>query len=121
MTQRQIDFEKQAHNDAVNQLEQELVKAKQKAYFSSTLQARETIKHLLLPMASDLLVFIEDIAKGKATTTADAVFAPELMEFLKFINPEHVTVVLLKSILDLYWAFEMPTMSRVSNFIGGRL
>jgi len=121
MTQRQIDFEKQAHNDAVNQLERELVKAKQKAYFSSTLQARETIKHLLLPMASDLLVFIEDIAKGKATTTADAVFAPELMEFLRFINPEHVTVVLLKSILDLYGAFERPTMSRVSNFIGGRL
>ena len=121
MTQRQIDFEKEAHRDAINQLERDLLKAKQKAYFSSTLQARETIKHLLLPMASDLIVFIEDIAKGRATTTADAVFAPELMEYLKFINADHITVVLLKSILDLHGSFDRPTINRVSNFIGGRL
>ena len=121
MTQRQIDFEKQAHVDAINQLERDLTKAKQKSYFSSTLQARETIKHLLIPMSDDLLIFVENIAKGRSTTTADAAFAPELMEYLRFINAEHITVVLLKSILDLYGAFDKPTMSRVSNFIGSRL
>jgi len=121
MTTRQELFEKQSHIDAVRKLEQDLYKAKQRNYYSSTLQSRETIKSLTLPMAADLDKFINDIAQGRATTTADAFIAPELIKLLEFVSTEHIVVVLLKSILDTHGAFENPTASRVSNFIGGRL
>lgn len=121
MAIRQEQFEKQAHIDAVRKLEQDLYKAKQRAYYSSTLQAQQTIKALTLPMASDLVAFVEKIAKGRAVTTAPAALAPELLQWLEHVKPEHVTVVLLKTILDTHGAFENPTISRVSNFIGSRL
>ena len=121
MTLRQEQFEKQAHIDAVRKLEQDLYKAKQRAYYSSTLQAQQPIKALTLPMASDLVAFVEKIAKGRAVTTAPAALAPELLQWLEHVKPEHVTVVLLKTILDTHGAFENPTISRVSNFIGSRL
>jgi DNA-directed RNA polymerase len=121
MTLRQEQFEIQSHTDAVRKLEKDLFKAKQKAYFSSTLQARETIKAATLPMADELVKFLEPIAKGRAVTTADAAFAPELLRFLDYVSPSHVTVVLLKSVLDIHGSFDNPTTSRVSNFIGGRL
>ena len=91
------------------------------SYFSSTDGARETIKSHTLSMATELQEYIEEIAGGRQVTTAPAVMAPELKEWMKYVSPELIVVVLLKSVLDTHGGFDNPTTARVGNFIGTRL
>ena len=118
---RQLEFEEQCHKEAIQKLRKQLNDAKSKAYFSSTEGARQTIKTHTLEMANQLVDHLKVISTGRATTTATAVFAPELLEWMKFVSPEVVTIVLLKSVLDTHGGFEEPTAGKVGNFIGSRL
>ena len=49
---KQKDFELHAHKEALKKLEKQVQRAEEKQYFSSTLQARATIKDFALPTAS---------------------------------------------------------------------
>ena len=119
---RQIDFEEQSHKEAIQKLRKQLNKAKSKAYFSSTDGARETIKTQTLELSKELEHWIEGVCSGRATTRADAAMMPELKQWMEFIHPEFITVILLKSIFDTHGnGFDDPTVSKVGSFIGRRL
>ena len=118
---RQKEFELDGHNDAIRDLDKQLNDAKQKAYFSSTLQARETIKYLALPMKQELINWLHELCKGRAVTMASPAMAPELLNLMEFTSTDVICVILLKSVLDTHGQFDNPTIARVANFIGERI
>ena len=50
MIKRQKEFEMDGHSESIAKLNKQITDAKQKAYFSSTPQAQQTMKYLALPM-----------------------------------------------------------------------
>ena len=122
INERQLKFEEQSHQEAITKLRKQLNKAKSKSYFSSTAGARETIKTHTLALSGELSKWIEEVCSGRAVTRADAAMMPELKEWMKFIQPEFISIILLKSIFDTYGnGFDDPTVPKVGSFIGGRL
>ena len=69
--QRQLDFEEKCHKDAITKLELDITKAKKLGYFSSTLPAREAIKHTALELADQLIAMIAKFQSGRAVATLD--------------------------------------------------
>ena len=118
---RQQSFEIEAHYRRIRELENEITEAKSKAYFSSTNQARHTIKHFTIPLAEELKQWLEDHSNGRASTTAAAVGAPEIQGWTQIVDPAILAVITLKSILDLHGVYEKPTASKAANIIGTRL
>ena len=118
---RQQKFEIDSHNRAVKKLERDLVEAKQKAYFSSTLQARQSITQWALPLADELIDYLKTHADGRASTRASAVASPEIIQWLDIVSPQIISVIVLKSVFDSHGVFEKLTISKLANLIGTRL
>ena len=121
LNQRQLDFEELSHVEAIQKLRKQFNQAKSKSYFSSTDGARQTVKTHTLEMAKQLVSHLNVIASGRATTTASAVMAPELLKWMEYVSSEIIAIVLLKSVLDTHGGFDEPTAAKVGNFIGSRL
>ena len=117
----QKEFEIKAHQDATNKLKKQVQHAKEKAYFSSTLQARATIKEYAIPTANLILNYYKEVSKGRATTTASAAVADEMLEWFKFVDPEAIAAILLKSIFDMHGIFDRMTIAKAASFIGTRI
>ncbi|MDB4346326.1 hypothetical protein OAA48_00595, partial [bacterium] len=117
----QKEHELDSHKQAMKDLDNQVNDAKSKAYFSSTLQARETMKQLGPDMTRGLVDWLKEVQKGKAVTLCAAAYAPELLNLMGFAKPEVITIILLKSVLDTHGQFESPTVSKVAGFIGGRI
>ncbi len=118
---KQLDFEKQSHIDAINKLKKQVQQAKEKAYFSSTIQARATIQEYAIPTSNLLIEYYEAILKGRATTTASAAVAEEMLEWFKYVDPEAIAAILLKSVFDMHGIYEKMTTSKAASFIGTRI
>ena len=117
---KQKDFEKQSHIDAVNKLKKQVRQAKEKSYYSSTMAARTTIKQYALPTAEYLVDYYTKVSRGRATTTASAVVAAELLEWFTFVDPEALSAILLKCVFDMYGVFDKMTTSKAASYIGSR-
>ena len=118
---KQKDFEIKAHQDAINKLKKQVQRAKEKAYFSSTLQARATIKDFAIPTANLLVNYYEEVSKGRAATTASAAVAEEMIDWFQYVDPEAIAAILLKSVFDMHGIFDRMTTSKAASFIGSRI
>ena len=118
---KQQRFEIESHNRAIKRMEQEVLRAKQKAYFSSTSQARLTIAESAVPLAEDLRKFLSLHSEGRASTTAAAIGCPEINEWTHIVDPSIISVIVLKSVFDLHGVYDKLTPSKAANFIGTRL
>ena len=117
----QKDFEKKAHQDAITKLKKQVQRAKEKAYFSSTMQARATIKEYAIPTADLILKYYKEVSKGRAVTTASAAVADEMLEWFKYVDPEAIAAILLKSVFDMHGIFDKMTTPKAAAFIGSRI
>ena len=118
---KQIDFEMKSHKDAIEKLKRQVQRAKEKAYFSSTMQARATIKEYAIPTADLILNYYTEVSKGRAVTTASAAVAEEMLEWFKYVDPEVIAAILLKSVFDMHGIFDRMTTAKAASFIGSRI
>ena len=118
---KQIDFEIKSHQDAIQKLKKQVQRAKEKAYFSSTLQARATIKDFAIPTANLLVKYYEEISKGRQSSTASAAVAEEMLEWFKYVDAEAIAAILLKSVFDMHGIFDRMTTAKAASFIGTRV
>ena len=118
---KQAEFEIKSHQDAINKLKKQVQRAKEKAYFSSTLQARATIKEFAIPTSNLLIKYYDEASKGRATATASAAIAEEMLEWFKYVDTEAIAAILLKSVFDMHGIFDRMTTSKAASFIGGRV
>ncbi len=121
MTKLQKDFEIKSHKDAIKKLEKQVRDAKERSYFSSTIQARATIKELLLPTAETLVDYYTEIASGRASAKASVRVSEEMLRLFEDVSPETISAILLKSILDLHGVHNKLTLARGARLIGSRI
>ena len=55
------------------------------------MSARTTIKQYTLPTAECLVNYYTEASRGRATTTASAAVAEEMLEWFKFVDPEAIS------------------------------
>ena len=110
-----------SHQIAVAKLERQVRDAKDKSYFSSTAQARATIKELLLPSATILTEYYEAIASGRASARASVRVSEEMVRLFEDVSAETISAILLKSVLDLHGVYQKLTLAKASKLIGGRV
>ncbi|MDC0261206.1 hypothetical protein OAK65_03710 [Synechococcus sp. AH-551-N17] len=120
-TKLQIDFEYQSHKAAVARLEKQLREAKDKYYFSSSLQARTTIDSFVLPTADAITDWFESALKGRAKTTATVCVAQDMIDWMEFVKPEVIAAITLKSVFDLHGVYDKMTVAKAANFVGTRI
>ena len=118
MMNRQQKFELESHHRAIQRLENEVRKAKDKAYFSSTDQARASISTWVLPLAEELEAWLAKHTAGRASTKASAVACPEITEWTTIVEPNILSVVLLKTIFDAHGVVNKLTPSKLAHMIG---
>lgn len=121
MSKIQRDFEIKSHKKAIEKLERQVREAKDKAYFSSTIQARASIKQLLLPTADILTDYYTELAKGRASARASVVICEEMLRLFDVVSPETISAILLKSVLDLHGIYQKLTPAKAAKLIGGRI
>lgn len=121
MLSKQKRFEIENHHRAINKLEQEVRRAKDKAYYSSTAQASHSISSWALPLAEELKTYIDKHAYGRASTKASAVACPELNEWFTIIEPNILSVIILKTVFDAHGIHQKLTLSKLANMIGTRM
>ena len=117
---RQQKFEIDSHHRAIQRLENEVRKAKDKAYFSSTDQARASISTWALPLADELKAYLDKHTAGRASTRASAVACPEINEWTTIVEPNILSVILLKTIFDAHGVVNKLTPSKLAHMIGTR-
>ena len=121
MSKLQIEFELQSRRDAVKKLEQQVREAKEKCYFSSTIQARATIKEMLLPTAETLIDYYTEIANGRASNKASVVVSQEMVRLFEDVSAETISAILLKTILDFHGTHQKLTIAKGARMVGGRV
>ena len=82
---KQRHFEIENHYRAVKRMERE--NAKNKAYFSSTEQARASISTWALPLAEQLQEWIDKHNKARASTKVSVVVCPEIQNGSRSLTP----------------------------------
>ena len=102
-------------------MEREVQNAKNKAYFSSTEQARASISTWALPLAEQLQEWIDKHNKARASTKVSVVACPEIQEWFKVVDPNVVSVILLKSVFDAHGVHDKLTLPKLAQMIGTRL
>ena len=118
---KQRHFEIENHYRAVKRMEREVQNAKNKAYFSSTEQARASISTWALPLAEQLQEWIDKHNKARASTKVSVVACPEIQEWFKIVDPNVVSVILLKSVFDAHGVHDKLTLPKLAQMIGTRL
>ena len=120
MISNQEAFEIESHYRAINKLEKEVQRAKDLSYYSSTEQARATIKTWALPMTEDLVAYVDKFSNGRASTKASAVGCPEIAEWFQIVEPNILMVIVLKTIFDAHGVHQKLTLSKLAQMIGTR-
>ena len=120
MSNTQKNFERESHRLAINKMVYDDQKAKNKSYYSSTPQAQQTIKCWALPLAEQLVEFVNKHKDGRASVKASPVACPEIFEWLKIVEPNILSVILLKTILDAHGVHQKLTLPRLAQMIGTR-
>lgn len=121
MSKLQKDFEIKSHERAVAKLKRQLQEAKDKAYFSSTAQARATIKELLLPSADILTDYYTKIAAGRASQKPSVRVSQEMLRLFEDVSAETIAAILLKSVLDFHGIYKQLTPAKAARLIGSRI
>ena len=121
MSKIQLDFELKSHHDANEKLKRQVREAKEKAYFSSTIQARMTTNQLLLPTADILTDYFTQASQGRAVASCSVRVSEEMLRLFIDVAPEKVAAILLKSVLDLHGVFNKKTLPAAARFIGTRI
>ncbi len=120
-TKLQQDFESQSHKAAVSRLENQLRDAKNKQYFSSSLQARTTIDSFIIPTADAITEWFTSALKGRAKTTATVCVAADMLGWMECVKPEAIAAITLKSVFDLHGVYDKMTVAKAANFVGTRI
>ncbi|WP_115014955.1 DNA-directed RNA polymerase [Synechococcus sp. UW140] len=120
-TNLQKDFEYQSHKAAVARLEKQLREAKDKQYFSSSLQARTTIDSYVIPTSNAITDWFSEALQGRAKTTATVCVAQDMLGWMEFVKPEVIAAITLKSVFDLHGVYEKMTVAKAANFVGTRI
>lgn len=120
-TDLQKDFEYQSHKAAVARLEKQLREAKDKQYYSSSLQARATIDTYVIPTADAITSWFTEAKEGRARTTATVCVADDMLGWMEFVKPEVIAAITLKSVFDLHGVYDRMTVAKAANFVGTRI
>ena len=101
MTIRQQQFEKLAHEAAINRLRQQLNKLRSQRYLSSSIQGHRQVQGLTEIYADALKEYCGRVLSSKATTTAGAIAVRPFLEIYSQFTPwETVAVVVCKTLID---------------------
>ena len=120
-TKLQQDFELQSHKAAGARLEKQLREAKDKQYFSSSLQARTTIDSFILSTAEAITQWFTSVLKARAKTTATDCVAADMLGLMECVRPEAIAANTLKSVFDLHGVYDKVTVAKAANFVGTRI
>jgi DNA-directed RNA polymerase len=119
--QRQIDHEVSAHRQAIDRLRKDVLKLRQKNYYSATLPAVTKIAQLVLPFSAELVGRVSKYT-GRSTGPAPFInYQKEIVALLDIVEPEVVSLIFLKSLFDAAGAYDRMTIQKVSGFVGSRL
>ena len=99
----------------------DVLKLRQKRYYSATTPAIAKISQLVIPFGDQL---IERVSKYIGNSTGPAPFINyqrEMADLLKEVEPEVVSLIFLKSLFDAAGAYDKMTIQKVASFVGTRL
>ena len=120
MNSKQKEFEHNSHHVAINKLQRDFQRAKSKAYYSSTTPAQQTLKCWALPLAEELVDYVEKYKNGRASVKASPVACPEIAQWLEIVEPNILSVIILKTILDAHGVHQKLTLPKLAQMIGTR-
>ncbi len=105
----------------MERIRKDVLKLRQKNYYSATSPAVAKIAQLVLPFSDQLM---ERVSKYTGRSTGPAPFInyqQEMVDLLKEVEPEVVSLIFLKSLFDAAGAYDMMTIQKVGSFVGTRL
>ena len=107
----QIQHEIDSSREATHTIRKQIQAAKDKGYFSNTEFGRRFVQTQLESFAKDLVQATEKPARGRATTTNIARCWRDIKVIFNYIEPEALSAVCLKLILDSFGTskFSTPT------------
>ncbi len=120
MISKQLQYELDLSREATQRIRRQIQQAKDKGYFSSTDFGRTFVRTQLEDFAKDLFDATEKPARGKATTTNIAICWQEVKQIFNYLEPDAVSAVCLKLILDSFGISKAstPTTQEAASFIG---
>ena len=123
MSEKQLLHELNASREATEQIRNDIQKAKQKGYFSSTDFGRDFVSTLTTDFGQALINSTRETARGRATTTNIAIAYKSMQEVLSLVEPNIVSVISLKSILDSFGVckYDKPRTAEAAALLGRRI
>ena len=88
MSKKQLLYEINSSREATEEIRKQVLKAKQKGYFSSTEFGRHFLSTFVPDFAKELLQTTSKTAWGRATTTNIVVAYPLMQEAISLLDPE---------------------------------
>ena len=95
MSEKQLLHELNASREATEQIRNDIQKAKQKGYFSSTHFGRDFVSTLTPDFGQALVNSTGETARGRATTTNIAIAYRSMQEVLSLVEPNIISVISL--------------------------
>jgi len=119
--QDQINHELTAHQAGIDKLRKQLFEARQKTYYSSTIEARSSIVQLVEPFAIQLRERVLYFKAGHAGRTAFVIYHQDMSDVLEVIEAEVVSLIALKSLMDCLGSLDAYKVQDIAYFIGSRI
>lgn len=121
MIKRQQEFELESHRSAINKIRNEIRKAKDKHYYSSTKAGHKTLTHFIIPFDEALRETTANAVVGNPTRTVISRTCHLIQQLLDETDEYVLSTIALKSILDCYSSYEKVRLSNASMLIGRRI
>jgi len=125
MSEKQLLHETNSSREATEEIRKQVLKAKQKGYFSSTEFGRHFLSIFVPDFAKELLQTTSKTAWGRATTTNIVIAYPLMQDAISLLDPEGyvISVICIKSILDSFGVckYDLPRTAEAASFIGRRI